>query len=318
MLNPFNLQIKKVTSLKAERRYYEGVIEGLEGLLKISLQYGKTDLNELIEGLVFSKDRAMQLHALLTSYFAMAKNAAPLTVLYKASNESFKNSYKDLIRQVAVYPVYFIEESNFYTQVYNWVSGNKADRIFFMTDDAIILEEFEFNDILQFNPFETVFSLTKGTDLTFCFNHNIPQGLPDFKRVLHISNPEQYFLEWLWEDMPNSPDWAYPLSVDGAIFSKREMEVLIKNISFRNPNTMEANLQVFVRAFLPRKGVCYPKVKYVNIPCNLVQTEVKNRTTTAFSVEELNEIWNTGKRIDTHKFWKTNANTAQSMKFDFK
>ncbi|GEO07621.1 hypothetical protein [Segetibacter aerophilus] len=317
MLKAFNLQIKKVTSLKAEKRYYESVIRGLEELNKIRIEADETVLNKSIEGLVFSKDRPMQLHALLMSYFKRASNPAAITILFKASNQDFSNAYKQLMNEMGSYAVNFIEESNFYSQVNEWVKTNKAGRIFFLTDDAIILEEFDMNDVLQFNPLSTIFSLTKGTDLTFCFNHNRPQSLPDFKKIPNTNHLDQYFLDWVWEDMPNSPDWAYPLSLDGTFFLKKEMEVLIRNIKFRNPNTFEANLQVFVRAFLPRKGACYPKAKYVNIPCNLVQTEVKNRTTTAYTVEELNRIWNTGKRIDIMKFHLLDAQSAQTMKFEF-
>ena len=318
MFNPFNFQIKKTTSLAAERQYYHRVINGLEELNKVRIQSDKVLLNELVAGLVFSKDRAMQLHALLLSYFKCAQNPAPITVLFKASDERFMKSYQELMQEVQSYPVHFVEETNFYEQVSEWVRNNKADRIFFMTDDAIFLDQFDFNDILHFNPLDTIFSLTKGTDLTFCFNHNCPQELPKFAEVVDLKNSKQPFLEWVWEDMQASPDWNYPLSVDATFFYQKELQVLLDNIQFKNPNSLEANLQVFVKAFLPRKGACYRKAKYVNIPCNLVQTEVRNRTTGTFSVEELNDTWRTGRRINTDPFWKANINTARTMKFEFK
>lgn len=312
------IQIKSSRSLTLEKDYYGSVINGFADLFTLHKKYQGAQLNNGISGLVFSKDRAMQLDALLRSYFQLSANPAPLSVLYKASNNRFKNSYRDLMDDLKSCPVDFLEETDFYKQVSGWVKNVAADRVFFATDDAIIVEEFDFNDILQFNPLDTIFSLTKGTDLAFCFNHNRPQKLPDFKEVSSVADPKQHFLEWVWEDMTNSPDWIYPLSLDGTVFLRNEIELLLKNIRFKNPNTLEANLQVFVRAFLPRKGACYPKAKYVNIPCNLVQKEIKNRITTAYTVEELNAIWTTGKRIDTRRFWKLDARTAQTMKFEFK
>jgi hypothetical protein len=80
---------------------------------------------------------------------------------------------------------------------------------------------------------------------------------------------------------------------------------------------MESNMQVFVRAFLPRKGVCYPKAKYVNIPCKLVQTEIANRSTDVFSAQALNELWQQHKRINAEPFWQMNVADAQKMKYTF-
>src|SRR5258705_11456418 len=48
------------------------------------------------EGIVFSKDRALQLHALLSSYFLYVKNPVRLYVLYKTSNERHDRSYEEL------------------------------------------------------------------------------------------------------------------------------------------------------------------------------------------------------------------------------
>ena len=39
---------------------------------------------------VFSRDRPMQLHALLSSYFEKAKNPAPVHMLYSASSARFE------------------------------------------------------------------------------------------------------------------------------------------------------------------------------------------------------------------------------------
>jgi hypothetical protein len=47
-------------------------------------------------GIVFSKDRAMQLHALLSSDFSYVKNPLPLYILYTFSNERHARSYEEL------------------------------------------------------------------------------------------------------------------------------------------------------------------------------------------------------------------------------
>jgi hypothetical protein len=318
MLNPFNFRLKHLSSLRAERAYYGRVISGLEALNKIRIGSATITINTLTEGLVFSKDRPMQLHALLTSYFQRAFNPAPLTVLFKCTDNGFRDCYEELMQEMEGFPVRFVEENHFYQQVVKWVELIKADRIFFMTDDAIILDDFDFNDMLLFNPLDTVFSLTKGMDLTYCFNHNCQQDLPDFKKISNSNNGRPLLLQWEWEDLKRSPDWSYPLSLDATFFFREEMKAMLDYTRFHNPNSMEAGLQVFVNAFLPRKGACYTKAKYVNVPCNLVQSDFRNRTTGAFTVEELKQWWLSGKRIDIQKFWKQDSNVAQKMKFEFR
>src|SRR5829696_1488892 len=49
------------------------------------------------EGVVFSMDRAMQLHALLVSYQSRVANPAPLHVLYRASSAAHQAAYDEVL-----------------------------------------------------------------------------------------------------------------------------------------------------------------------------------------------------------------------------
>src|SRR2546427_435155 len=46
---------------------------------------------------VFSRDRPMQLHALLSWYFEKAKNPARVHVLYRASSARFEAAYREAL-----------------------------------------------------------------------------------------------------------------------------------------------------------------------------------------------------------------------------
>jgi hypothetical protein len=235
--------------------------------------------------------------------------------LYKSTNRQSQLAYDLLKVFFASYPVLFLEEINFNGQVTFWLNTQSADRIFFMTDDAIVLDDFDLKDVLNFNPLNEIFSLTKGMDLTYCFTMDVKQELPLFEK--YITNNGKIFNEWNWRDALNSPDWSYPLSVDGTFFLREEMIILINCINFNNPNSLEANLQLYNAFFLRRKGVCYDKVKMINIPCNLVQNDFKNRSTGFFTAEQLQLLWDEGKRIDVQKFYGLAAIDAEHQRYDF-
>ena len=61
----------------------------------------------------------------------------------------------------------------------------------------------------------------------------------------------------------------------------------------------------------------YHKVKIVNVPCNLVQTEISNRSTGYYSVDDLLSIWNQCKRINTDEFFNLSAKEAINKKYSF-
>lgn len=315
MLGRFGIQLKNVTALENEKKHFHNIINGGIEIFYAHKKFEKKELNQQISGLVFSKDRAMQLHALLTSYFAKVTNYFPLTILYKTTNRQSQLAYDILKALFASYSVVFLEENYFNGQVKFWLSTQSADRIFFMTDDAIVLDDFDMNDVLHFDPLNEIFSLTKGKDLTYCFTMDVNQELPLFGK--YTTNNDKIFNEWNWQDALNSPDWSYPLSLDGTFFLREEMLTLINSISFNNPNSLEANLQLYIAFFLRRKGICYDKVKIANIPCNLVQDDFKNRSTGFFTAEQLQLLWDDGKRIDVQKFYGLDAFDAEHKKYDF-
>lgn len=121
-----------------------------------------------------------------------------------------------------------------------------------MTDDAVVLDAFNMNDALLFNPLNEIFSLTKGKDLQYCFTRNIKQELPVFDNLLERNG--KTFNYWIWGDCVDSPDWCYPLSVDGTFFLREEILRIVENISFNNPNSLEANMQLFILFFYNEKG----------------------------------------------------------------
>jgi hypothetical protein len=311
----FGIQVKRAASLSAEKRYYEGINNGAKELYRIRQDVDKIVFNDKIAALAFSKDRPLQLHALLSSYFKLVSNPAPIDIIYKTSTIEIEGFYQELASDFSSFPIRLIKEQNFYTQVIHWLENVSADRIFFLTDDAVFLEEMDLHDCLIFNPIREIFSIKHGKDLVFCFAYNRPQELPGFEII--IEENELFLLRWIWNTKIESPDWSYPLSVDGNIFFRNEILAICRNISFMSPNSFEGNMQVYKDYYACRYGICYPKVKMINVPCNVVQIEYNNRITGMFTAEELLLIWQKNERIVVDDFYKLNASEAVNLKYRF-
>jgi len=316
LLGNFGIQVKRNQALLAERLFLDTKYNGAVKIFDVHKKYQNKDLNNLIECMIFSKDRAMQLHALLHSYLQNVVNYCPLTILYKTTNDRSERAYEDLKIEFKEYDIKFLKEIDFKCQVINWFSSAKADRIFFMTDDAVFLAPFDLNVAMYFNPLDTILSLTKGFDLTYCFTHDVKQKVPDFVQKLTYNSDNFNF--WKWNSNPDSPDWNYPLSVDGNFFLRDEMLQIAEHISFKNPNSLEASMQIYIDLFANRHGVCFDKARLVNIPCNLVQNTFNNRTTGLFGAEELQDLWDEGKRINFEDFQEMEPGKAVHTKYTFK
>jgi hypothetical protein len=306
---------KKVAALTAKNAKLE---QQLALVLNINSSYGRTsslvDHRFGCEIIIFSKDRAMQLHSLLSSYFYFVSNTAPLYILYTCSSAEHQKSYDDLIHLFKDRNVNFVKETNFKLQLISLLSNIKTFKMFFMTDDALFIDELDLEDFTKFNTQHTVPSLSKGYDLTYCFAFNRKQELPDF---LTVQSLEPHKMIWEWNLAVESPDWAYPLSVDGSLFTTTEILKIIKQTDFKAPNSLESNLQEYLPLFINRYGICYEKVKYVNVPCNIVQQEWINHSTNAMDGGFLLEKWNEGKRIYFEEFKGADVKKVQMAVYNF-
>jgi hypothetical protein len=301
------LEFHRTVSLKNEKAFYHDTIDRIAQLYISSQITNNPNINTRISGIIFSKDRAMQLHALLSSYFHYTNNPAHLIILFTCSNKEQEISYQLLQNEFRLFPVTFLKEVNFSIQLKEIIYNLTSDRLFFMTDDGIFLDHYDLNDCLQYNPINNVFSLRFGSDLNFCYAYNKRQSVPHFKQ----DELNKIVRIWKWSDMYDSPDWNYPLSLDATIYFRKEIELMLQTLAFSSPNSLESQMQLYKQLFLGRNGICFSKVKYVNIPCNIVQQEFNNKYNDSFSVDELLSYFLKGLRIDWRKLEGMKAPEAQ-------
>ena len=253
-----------------------------------------------IECIVFSKDRALQLHALLSSYLEKFSPIAPVHILYHTSTAEHGAAYDELIKLFPDKPFYFSKQKSgdsFRDDLISTLQRTDCNKLCFLVDDMILTERIGIDRLMQFNSNEFVVSLRMGTNLKTAYTLGKKQPLPSF--LSHSAVPAD-LLCWRWED--GAYDWGYPASVDGHIFSSDEITDMIKLVSFNAPNSLEESLRVFTKIFFQRYGISFQKSCVLNIPCNKVQLENTN-TYGDIHQDSLLKQWQNGYQMNYKKLY---------------
>lgn len=264
-----------------------------------------------IDSVVFSKDRAMQLHAFLLSYIERVNNRGMMFILYKCSNKRHKRSYDELRSTFIEEEFVFIEEQDFRQQLIEILEKSVARKIFFYVDDMIFTHRIDYKKFEIINTREYILTLSRGKDMDYSIVLQKPLVPPPFTKF--SDNLERF--NWNYSDIYS--DWTYPLGLSGYMYGKIEITAIVKTIPFKAPNSLESGMQSFLILFKNRFGLCTEFASCICIPANLVQTECKNPTLGSFSIEELLVLWEAGKRIDVGEFYEKEINIAEVQKYTF-
>lgn len=251
----------------------------------------KPETEHSISGIVFSKDRPLQLEALLNSYYKMVINRAPLSVLYKTTNTEIDDAYQKISE---TYPeVIFKKETNFKKNLLSIIKKNKSHQIFFLVDDILFIKKFDLTALNNFDTKKYIPSMRLGANITYSYIKQKSISQPKF------ANLSNNIISWQWNE--NNSYWSYPLSVDGHIYSKKEIQIISKLITFNSPNTYEHQLQKFYGLYKCKLGCSFKQSVIINIPWNKVQTD-NNNTCGELTSDELMNLWKNEERIDINKY----------------
>jgi glycosyltransferase involved in cell wall biosynthesis len=257
-----------------------------------------TNFGKPMLGLIFSRDRALQLDATLRSFLNHCSdpNTIQLAVLYSNTNCAFDRRYEFLAR---TYPdVWFVRETDFRSQVVDLVADHAS--VLFMVDDNIFVKEFHLADAeaeLSHHSDCLGVSLRLGRNTTHCFSLNAAQRLPQFDNV------PGGLLKYRWTGTDG--DFGYPLEVSSSLYHSAVILPVLRQISFKNPNTFEAEFAARATTLAKKRPslLCYATSRTFCLPLNLVQNEFANRAAddAELSPQRLGSRFDDGWRVDVVK-----------------
>lgn len=245
-----------------------------------------------LQFIVFSKDRALQLHGLLSSLLQNVTGSFTLHVLYHASSAEHQQAYDEvrhLFSKKADWQ--WTKENDFRANLIQILEKNHSTETCFLVDDIVFIRPINL-DALDWDTYSKgILSLRLGKDITFCYTKQKSMIVPPLKVV--DTNDKMLQFQWGSSDY----DWAYPLSVDGHIFPAHEIQVAVKELNYSAPNSFERALQRLSPLYSKRPGYCFASPRLLNIPLNRVQDEVDN-CSGDICPEKLLARWNEGLTLD--------------------
>ena len=181
----------------------------------------------MIAGLVFSKDRACQLHLFLESVERNTDNLFNLKVLYHATTEEYSKAYKKLIERFP--SVVFIKQGSFKQDTLEVCKSFSEPAIAFFVDDDIIYRKLELQeDFLDiFKHGVCSLSLRLGSNTVIQDTHTGSRAImPQIDGVINDK-----FYCWSWKNISQyHTNFGYPFSVDGNIYPREEIISLFDRV----------------------------------------------------------------------------------------
>ena len=302
ILNYFKIILKIVANyfgaVLLSKMTYEIVLNQRKALFDLLLSNSKDELISGTACIIFSKDRPMQLYALLDSYFRYVYNPIPITVIYSNKNKSQKDAYSDVIKyfKKSQTKIDFINETKSFKEVFlQKLSKIREEKILFLVDDIIFIKPVDFNNFKKINTKTHILSLRHSPFLRKSFPTNTYHSPPSFKKCRFCDA----LLEFDWFE--SGGEWSDPWSLDGQLLNTSEVLLISNASNFKAPNSFEIALKAFNDIVIGRKGLCFNESKILNLPMNRVQNEVNNISSN-ISVDFLLDKWNQGYCIDTSIF----------------
>lgn len=222
-------------------------------------------------GIAFSKDRPLQLHALLRSYLHHCRPAPRLEVVYRASNHAYESAYEEVKAAFAHADIGWRREVNFAADVRDLIASAHTQGLFFLVDDIVFIRPVDYTALSAFPLERYIPSLRLAPHITYSYFADRPLAPVDFA----VAGEGGALRTWRYG--AGSGEWSFPVSLDGNVFLREEVAAMAACITFTSPNSLEAALRQFLPALHFRDGVCFERARLVNLPLNRVQREVISR-----------------------------------------
>jgi hypothetical protein len=283
-----------------------------------------------LAGLIFSRDRALQLDAALRSFLLHCEDGGrlPLNVLYRTTSPIHARQYAELAEAYRPHAfIYFQEQAHFRQDALAWLADradlrwraslyrrfarlhwrlgflaapllrfNQLRYVLFLVDDTLFVRDFSLAEalaILDRHPKAIGFSLRLGRNTTYCYTRDRDQALPDFTHL----NDGVLMFDWQRAEL----DFAYPLEISSSLNRIADLLPYLNRQPFTNPNQLESRLAENARRLAHRPYLlCYERSVAFSNPVNQVAERYQNRSGTVYphTSQELAEVFTRGLRVD--------------------
>lgn len=263
----------------------------------------------MIQFIVFSKDRPLQLHGYLTSLFKQWRGDVGVTVLVR-SEPPYAKAYQAIEEEFFydVPRVEFVLESDFSTDLRAILNRN-TDFVCFGCDDAV------FTAPVDTKAIEAAFKDSALLGVSFRLGRTITRGMfggempqPPFIPAVTLNEfdeqPTGPSLLWDVRKAPPETDWAYPWEVIGTVYDGNYARRMVEGLTFTSPNTLEHQGSMHWQAGPRRMMRAYPTPRLVLPAVNVVQTDFPNGIVgeAPLTPEYLLDLWQKGVRLDVDEF----------------
>jgi hypothetical protein len=241
----------------------------------------------------------MQLHNLLTSIERNCHNVFDqITVLYNTTSAEFEEGYKLLYKN---FPhIKLVKETNFKSNVLNLLKSSRHEYTCLLVDDAIfyrLVPKDAKNNIMDaFKLGVTSFILGVGENTRWSMTANIAF---EFPKIFEKYN-DMYIYNWK-QGVRKKSEFECPFMLVGNIYKTSTLYKYSKDLEFKQPNSYEIKLQMFVQQFyrdeLSDECACFKNSVVLHSPNNCVQREWSSYASVSNPVE-LNRLYLNGYTID--------------------
>ena len=253
----------------------------------------------MINILVFSKDRAMQLDLLLKSIQKNFHTENKIDVLVLSTDQIYERGY-EIIKQRYSHASLHKQWPNasFKDQVMAIVDLFDYDWTVCFLDDDVVINPVDLVPALEFITSDVnALSLRMHPGITTCYPKDMIMAMPDFQLC------DNNLMKWNWAKYDPALDWGYPMSLGGNVYRHSYLKGIWEDIRFAAPNWMEGYMHMCRPIGWMPYQLAFTEQKVYNVANNLVQNVCDNRYEHNHnnSIEILNKKYLDGYEINLSK-----------------
>jgi hypothetical protein len=243
---------------------------------------------------ILSKDRPLQLDALLRSMHAMVGATVPCVVLYKASSDRYQRAYADVFGRHENMHLEAVLEQDFKSDVFNIIRTKHYQRVVFLVDDQVFIAPVNLKKILTLDPNLATYSLRLGKRITRSQPlGDIVTGNPPF---LSLDGLSADWLAWHWAS--GTGDWRGANCLDGNVLSRAMVLAALEHpiaAKISGPQSLEMSLNG--SGIATKVGICGVEPHVVNLAVNRVSEEGYLYPHGTAEVDTLLGAWESGYQL---------------------